>query len=58
MNNILLKSFFEIQNKNTPLRGIDLKNVLVDTKDAYLHMQQLSIKSFEKNSPRRVSGHI
>ena len=49
MYNILLKSFFEIQNKNTPLRGIDLKNVLVDTKDAYLYMQQISIKSFEKN---------
>jgi len=48
-SNILLKSFFEIQNTNTRLTGIEVKKTLVDTKDAYLDMQQLSIKSFEKN---------
>ena len=49
ISNILLKSFFEIQNTDNLLTDFDLKKMLVDTKDAYLDMQQLSIKSFEKN---------
>jgi hypothetical protein len=48
-SNILLKSFFEIQNTNVRLKGIEVKKTLVGTKDAYLDMQQLSIKSFKKN---------
>jgi len=48
-SNILLKSFFEIQNTNARLIGIEVKKTLVDTKDAYLDMQRLSIKSFKKN---------